>query len=132
MYEITVKEKSYKLKFAYTPTLKGRLLSKLANQQKDLSESEGNLLNIEDLMLFLPEMLLIALQRNHRDEFGYNYDTEEGKDEKLALCFDIIDDYCDEGGDLMELYTKLNEELEKDSFLSKMFHQAEAKAKKQK
>ena len=95
MYEITVKEKSYKLKFAYTPTLKGRLLSKLANQQKDLSESEGDLLNIEDLMLFLPEMLLIALQRNHRDEFGYNYDTEEGKDEKLALCFDIIDDYLD-------------------------------------
>lgn len=132
MYEITVKEKSYKLKFAYTPTLKGRLLSKLANQQKDLSESEGDLLNIEDLMLFLPEMLLIALQRNHRDEFGYNYDTEEGKAEKLALCFDIIEDYCDENGDLMELYTKLNEELEKDSFLSQMFRQAEAKAKKQK
>lgn len=123
MMNLKIGDKEFNVQFAYEPTLKGRLISKLAKMEKEAKNTEENLLKVEDMMLLLPEILLIGLQKFHRDEFGYNYDNNEGKDEQLSKVFGMIDDYFDdETSDLLELYNGLTEEMMKNSFLSSLFN----------
>jgi hypothetical protein len=124
-------DRELNVKFAYEPTLKSHILSKMAKMEKGVGTDEENVDMIENLMLMIPEILLVGLQKFHKDEFGYDYDSEDGKDAKMSEVFKLMDEYFDEeGADLMELYQGLEEELMKDSFLSSLFNQEKAKAKK--
>ena len=77
---------------------------------------------IEDLMLFLPELLLVGLQVHHKD-FRYDYDTKEGKEKQLDKTLDLVEKYMEsEDADIMELFGKLEEALMQDSFLASLFH----------
>ena len=82
---------------------------------------------IEDLLLFLPELLLVGLQVHHKD-FRYNYDTKEGKEEQLDKTFSLVEQYMDgEDADIMMFFKQLNEALLQDSFLRNLFQKEQKK-----
>lgn len=125
--KLKIREKELNIKFGYKPTLKERLISRI--MRAGITEGKGEIENtekIEDLLLFLPEILLVGLQVYHKDEYGYNYDTKEGKEEQLEKAFDLIDEYASsEGADLMKLFNDLQEEMKNDSFLASLFQKEE-------
>lgn len=135
MLKLNVKGTEYNIKFGYAPTVKTRLISRVAEKEAGGGgeETENNgLSKIEDVLLFLPEILLIGLQVFHKDEFGFDYDTGEGKAEKLEKAFEIVDEYVNDEDaemDAMELYQALEMEMLKNGFLRKTF-QAEMEKKK--
>lgn len=64
------------------------------------------------------------MQKFHRDEFGYNYDTGEGREKALEKAGDLVDSYFDsEDADIKKLMADLKGELMDNSFLSKMFQE---------
>ena len=66
-------------------------------------------------------MLLVGLQVNHKDEFGYDYDTNEKYDEQFNKVLDLLSEKIDDGEiDCIELFNELENELESNSFLAKM------------
>ena len=77
--KIELNGKEYNIKFGYKPTLKERIISKVVKLGDVTGENdEVDMEKVEDLLLFLPERLLVGLQVNHND-FRYDYDTKEGK-----------------------------------------------------
>ena len=119
MLHLTIGSKELNIKFGYEPTLKSRLLSRLANIT--LGMEDGNAEAIENMLLFVPEMLLIGLQAQH-EEYRYNYDTKEGYEEKVNMAFELVEEYLSEvNNDAIELSNLLQEELMRNGFLKKMF-----------
>lgn len=126
MMTLKIGDKELKVKFAFEPTLKGRVISRMGKMGKEAATEEENMLKVEDMMLLLPDLLLVGLQKFHSDEYGYDYDTNEGKQEQLSKVFCLMDDYFDEdGADLMKLYNELQEEMLKNGFLASLFRNPE-------
>ena len=126
---IKIKGKEYKIKFGYKPTLKERIISKVVRFSNITNEND--LEKIEDLLLFLPELILVGLQVNHED-FRYNIDTGEGKEEQLEKSFNLIEDYLEEdNADILDLFVRLQEALTEDSFLSALFQKEQSSVKMQ-
>ena len=128
--KLNIGKKELNIKFGYKPTLKERVISKvvrMGNVQKE--DGSTNLEKVEDLLLYLPELLLVGMQVHHED-YRYDYDTKEGKEKQLEKAFALIEEYMDgEDADVMELFNKLNDALTEDSFLASLFRQ-EQKAEK--
>ena len=79
-------------------------------------------------------MILAGPQKCHKDEFGYETESEE--ETALAKVYDLMDEYEEESTEEnpqsgYTLFEKCNEELMKNGFLSAMTKQAEENAKKQ-
>lgn len=126
---IKIKGKEYKIKFGYKPTLKERIISKVVRFSNITNEND--LEKIEDLLLFLPELILVGLQVNHED-FRYNIDTGEGKEEQLEKSFNLIEEYLEEdNADILDLFVRLQEALTEDSFLSALFQKEQSSVKMQ-
>lgn len=127
--KLKIGENEYSIKFAYKPALKERLISRIVKISRTDGEDEiENMEKIEDLLLFLPEILLVGLQVHHED-FRYNYDTKEGKEEQLNKAFDLIDEYStQDGADLMQLFNDFQTEMKNDSFLASLFQKEEKAA----
>lgn len=126
--KLKIGEKEYSIKFAYKPTLKERIISKFV-KFADLSNDDKKAYfeKIEDLLLFLPEAVLVGLQV-HYPEFKYNCDTGEGKEEKLEKAFALVEEYMDsEGADVMEFFNQIQEALLQDSFLRSLFQTEQKK-----
>lgn len=123
MMKIKVKDKEYTIQFAYIPTVKSRLLSRFAKMAVGMKNgAENNLEQIEDMLLFLPDVVLIGLQKFHSDEFGYNLDTNDGYEEAKEKAFSLVGDYVDTGDvDVTDFFTDLQEEMTSNGFLKKMF-----------
>ena len=130
MLKIKVNDKEYTIKFGYEPTIKGRLLSRVAKMTVNMKQdAEENLEQIENMLLFVPEMVLIGLQKFHSDEFGYNLDTNDGYEEAKNKAFSLVGDYVDTGDvDITDFFTELEEELTSNGFLKKMFEKEVEKA----
>ena len=114
--------KELNIKFGYKPTLKERIISRVLKME-NIADEDGEISyeKIEDLMLFLPELLLVGLQVHHKD-FRYDYDTKEGKQKQLDKTLDLVEKYMEsEDADIMELFGKLEEALMQDSFLASLF-----------
>ena len=131
MTKIKFGEKEYQIQFGYIATAKSGIISKLIKTERSL---DGN--NIEDsigdLLLLIPELTLVGLQKFHRDEFGYNYDTKEGRDEALEKAGELVDAYFDnEDADINKLLGDLKGELMDNSFLSKMFQEEQKEQEEQ-
>lgn len=124
--KLKIGENEYSIKFGYKPTLKERLVSRIVRVARTNSEDEiENMERIEDLLLFLPEILLVGLQVHHKD-FEYDYDTKEGKEEQLNKAFDLVDEYASsEVADLMKLFNDLQDAMKEDSFLASLFQKEE-------
>lgn len=120
--KLKIGENEYSIKFAYKPTLKERIISKFVKFSHISDAEEGtDLEKIEDLLLFLPEAVLVGLQVHHED-FRYDCETGEGKKEKLDKAFSLVEQYMDsEGADIMTFFNMLQEALLQDSFLRSLF-----------
>ena len=128
--KIKLNGKEYTVKFGYAPVVKNKIIPRLVGM-----EQQGEGLEVIDNMLeFLPEFLLVGLQKFHADEFGFDFDDKEAKEKQLVKVYDLLDNYLDpeneEGGDLQSLYNDLSAEMEKNSFLSKMLAKEVQTAKK--
>lgn len=126
--KIVIGEKEYSIKFGYKPTLKERILSKIIKFANITNNDDTNLEKIEDLLLFLPELLLVGLQVNHKD-FRYNIDTGEGKEEQLEKAFVLVEEYFDnENGNILKFFGDLQGALMEDSFLSSLLRKEQKAA----
>lgn len=128
--KLKIGEKEYTIKFAYKPTLKERIISKFVKFASVSGENgETDFEKVEDLLLFLPEAVLVGLQVHHED-FRYDYDTKEGKEKQLEKTFALVEEYMDgENADAMAFFEKLQEALLQDSFLRSLFQKEQKKVK---
>ena len=129
--QIKIDGKDYKIKFGYKPTLKEHVISKIV-KFSGMSDENGDvdMEKLEELLLYLPEILLVGLQVHHKD-FRYDYDTKDGKEDQLDKVFDLIDKYTENSdSSVMDLFNGLQEALLEDSFLANMFRKEKAKAGK--
>ena len=121
MTTIKIGGKDYKIYYAIEPTIKSKLLKKLASVE---GIENWNADNFDELFVMIGEMLLIGLQKEHKDVFGYNYVTEEGKEEVMSKVYSLLDDFAaDEDADFFDLFHKLQDELLENGFFAKLFRQ---------
>ena len=125
---LKVGENEFKITFGYEATLKSRLLSRMAKMSVDMGENGGDLEKVEDMLLFIPEVVLVGLQKEH-EEYRYNLDTKEKYEEKKNMAFSLVAEYLDDGeNDALELFNALQEEMTRNGFLKKMFENEVEKA----
>lgn len=133
MYYFRIHGKEYKVRFTYRTVCEGDILDKIS----DATDFEG--LNVGGMIAKVSkataELLLVGLQKYHSDEFGYKDDKE--KAQRIEEMLDLFDDYEDESTEEHEqsaatLFTDLQEELQKNGFLSAMMTAVEQTAKAQK
>lgn len=131
----TINNKEYNIKFGYKACVKSKILSRLAKigQATEGTDNAESLSAIENMMAFVPDLLLVGLQKNHSDEFGYDLDNGNGYDDMRDKVFDLMSTYIDdEDGDCVELFQNLQDELLQNGFLKQMFSQEVQKAQKSK
>lgn len=119
---IKLNGKDYTLEYGYGVTVRTNLVEKvIALTDMFTDETKVNdPKSISYMISSLGELVLVGLQKKHRDEFGFNYETDEGKAEKLDLVYDMLDDYFDDGGEFVELFETVQNELLNNGFLAKM------------
>ena len=125
--KIMINGKELHIKFGYKPTLKERIISRVVKLSK-FKDDDGtiDMEKMEDLLDFLPEMLLVGLQVHHK-EYRYDYDTKAGKQEQLEKMYDLIDKgFSTEESNPIELFNSLQEALTEDSFLASLFRKEQA------
>ncbi len=130
MMKLKIGEKELNVKFGFEATLKTRLLSRMAKLEKTKDDGAESM---ENMMLFLPDVLLIGLQKFHSDEYGFNYESGEGKEEQIEKIFSLIDEYLDanQEKDAIVLYNEITEELLSNGFLKSQFQKELKKAEKE-
>lgn len=128
MKKIKIGKKELKIKYGYEVTVKERVVSKVANFGKVTAENgEVDLEKVEDLMAYIPEMLLVGLQYYHKDEYGYDYLTGDGKQEQLSKVYELLDGYFDEEtSDMMSLFNTMQEEMLQNGFLASLYRKEAA------
>lgn len=115
MFSFSANGKTYKVKFGYGVLTQSDILTQVS--------SMGAINNPKDMIKMLPELILVGLQKKHKDEFGY--ETEEEKKIAYDKVCDLLDDYEDESTEEnphngFTLFEKASQELEKNGFLSGM------------
>lgn len=124
--KITLNGKEYTIKFGYAPVLKNGFISEFS---KVFSNN-----NVEEELLFIPRALLIGLQVNHADEFGFSNDEEKAEKEDKILA--LFGKEVDEGNlDCSQVFIDITNELVSNSFLKGMLEkemQNQSKASAQK
>ncbi len=118
----------YEIKFGIEATTKSGILKEI----KAVQTAEGDAFSaIDTLLTLVPKVLLVGLQKKYREIFGYDYNTEEGKEEALRKVYDLVDDYMDqEDSSIGNLFAELSEELVLNGFFKKQVAQ-EPEAKKE-
>lgn len=121
MTTLVINGNEYNIKYGYLATARCGVIDKV--QELEDMTKDGDELNMEDInkvLKILPELLLAGLQKCHSDEFGYDYDTEDGKKEALDKTYILLDDYFDENDktDIIDLFNILTDEMVKNGFLA--------------
>lgn len=128
MTKIKFGDKEYQIQYGYIATAKSGIIGKLIKSENAPLNGDNIEDSIGDFLLLIPELTLVGLQKFHRDEFEYNYDTGEGREEALEKAGELVDNYFDsEDADINKLLDDLKGELMNNSFLSKMFQQEQEK-----
>ena len=127
MFSFSANGKTYKVKFGYGVLTQSDILTQVA--------SMGAINNPKDMIKMLPELILVGLQKKHKDEFGY--ETEEEKKIAYDKVCDLLDDYEDESTEEnphngFTLFEKASQEIEKNGFLSGMVKAMEEKSEEEK
>lgn len=126
---IKVNDKEYTIKYGIEATAKCNLIG-LVNE---LEETTFEPSSIGKMSLTIAEVLLIGLQNKHKDEFGYDLDTLEGKNEALSKACELLDEYSDiDGNDILQLYGLLNEEMAKNGFIKSLLENQKKQAEMEK
>ena len=127
--KVKLSGKEYTIQFATRPSLKAHILQDIMNTQdmEDVSSMEDILLET------LPKMLLVGLQMHHNEEFGYDYKTNDGYDEKLEKVSNILYDAIDTSEiNCMDLFSDMQEEMATNGFLAQMMESMEREQKAEK
>lgn len=114
--------KEYTIQFATKPSLKAHILQDIMKTQEmeDISSMEDVLLET------LPKVLLIGLQMHHNDEFGYDYNTNNGYDEQFEKVSEILYGAIDTNEiNCMDLFADMQEEMMTNGFLAQMMESLE-------
>lgn len=130
--KLNIGDKELSIKFGYKPTLKSRVISSVV-KMSNIAGKDGDIdmEKVEDLLLFLPELLLVGLQVHH-PEYRYDYDTGAGKEEQLEMVFNLVERYLEQDdADFMKLFNDLQGALLEDSFLASLFRKEQKKAERQ-
>lgn len=127
MFSFSANGKTYKVKFGYGVLTQSDILTQVS--------SMGAINNPKDMIKMLPELILVGLQKKHKDEFGY--ETEEEKKIAYDKVCDLLDDYEDDSTEEnphngFTLFEKASQELEKNGFLSGMVKAMEEKSEEEK
>ena len=122
MITLKVNNKEYKLVFGYGSLLKTDILDRIQNSNKE---------GLKGAISLLPELLLVGLQKRHKDEFGW--ETESEKEVALDKIYDLLDEYENESTDDnpqdgFMLLQEMNDELGKNGFLSRIMKMVEAES----
>lgn len=125
MYIFKIHGKEYKVRFTYRMICEDDLLDKVSSIGEFEDATAKGVLN--KLTRTTAELLLAGLQKYHKGEFGY--DTDKEKDSRIEAMFDLFDDYEDESTEdhpqsAFTLFQDLQNELEKNGFLSAMSNMA--------
>lgn len=133
MTTLKIGEKEFQIKYGYMVTAKSGIVKKLMDFSESFSGEASALEKIGELMDILPELLLVGLQKYHRGEYGYDYNTGDGKQDALDRVTDLLDDYFDDPeSNFSELLADLQNELTQNGFLASMFRQTQGEAPEQK
>lgn len=126
---LKIGDKELQIKFAYKPTVKAGIIGKLVRVDRKTGDEDNAAEHIEDILTLIPELILVGLQHSHKNEYGYDYDTNEGQKEQLDKIYEALDEYFDsDESDLQKLYTDLQQELLNNGFLASLFRQETQKA----
>lgn len=118
----------YEIKFGYIPTYKSGLMKRVIGLA-DVADEDM----ISEIIDLVPNMILVGLQKNYKDNFGFNYITKEGQEEQLEKVGELLDEYFDgDEPDFMELFTDLQNEMLENGFLASLFRQMKAQAEQEK
>ena len=123
MFSFSANGKTYKVKFGYGVLTQSDILTQVS--------SMGAINNPKDMIKMLPELILVGLQKKHKDEFGYEKKIAYDK-----VC-DLLDEYEDDSTEENPqngfiLFEKASQELEKNGFLSGMVKAMEEKSEEEK
>lgn len=127
MFSFKVGDKEYKVKYGYRVLCETDLIDRVT--------SVGSVDNsFKGAMKTIAELILAGLQKCHKDEFGY--DTESEKEDALGKVYDLMDEYEEESTEEnpqsgYTLFEKCNEELMNNGFLSEMRKESKENAKEQ-
>lgn len=127
MFSFSANGKTYKVKFGYGVLTQSDILTQVS--------SMGAINNPKDMIKMLPELILVGLQKKHKDEFGY--ETEEEKKIAYDKVCDLLDDYEDDSTEEnphngFTLFEKASQEIENNGFLSGMVKAMEEKSEEEK
>lgn len=122
---IVIKDTNYKIKYGYLVVSKSEIVSKVVNTMSKMGDGEVAPEFLQELMSTVADMLLYGLQKAHADEYGFDYITGKGYEEKYAKVCDLIDDFIDEDGKVIDLFNSLSEELLNKGFLGQMTEEVE-------
>lgn len=126
MTKLKFGEKELQIKFGYEATVKSGIIKKVAKLDH-MEDIEA----IDEILLFLPELILVGAQKFHKEELGYNPDNEGEKEQQLGKVYAMLDDYFDgEDADVQALYNALLAELLENGFLSKLLKAEQKEAAK--
>lgn len=117
------------IRFGYEATVRSKILKKLATMTTEEGDGYDKATR---MMEIVPEMILVGAQKFHSKDFGYDYKTEEGKEEALSKVYELLDDYFDEeDADFASLLESLQKELMENGFLAKVFKKEVESAQKE-
>ena len=127
MFTFKVGDKEYKVKYGYRVLCNSDLIDKVTAIGQENNGFKGAIKTVA-------ELILAGLQKCHKDEFGYETESEE--ETALAKVYDLMDEYEEESTEEnpqsgYTLFEKCNEELMKNGFLSEMTKRAAENAKEQ-
>ena len=129
MTKIKLGEKELDIKFGYEATYKSGIIAKIIQ----LDQIEDGVESVNAVLMLLPELILVGVQKFHEKEFGYDPNNEEQKEKQMKKVFSMLDDYFDqEDADGNMLYESLLTEMLANGFLSKMLNQERKKVTKRK
>ena len=128
MLKVTIKGNEYRLRFGMRALAKTGVLTKVFSMNKTDKEGEKEtdeemnnemIKNMENICLLLGELFLAGSQKDC-PELKYDIEDKDDYEKKLDMVFDILDDYEEDGNDLMELFAELQAELTEKGFLGRM------------
>ncbi len=116
MKTIKAGNKEYKIQYGYLATVKSKIIKDLAGL-----DAGGNELDMLDTVLgILPKLLLVGLQKFHKDEYGCDFSDVESTGRAIEKTGELLDEYFDSSdSDIQGLFMILQDELVANGFLSK-------------
>ena len=126
---LTVKfgKKELNIKFGYEATVKNNIIKKLANLEKQ----EDSIESVNNILMLLPELILVGLQKYHSDEYGFDPCNKEQKEAKLSEVYSMLDDYFDsDESDIQKLFADVQGELLENGFLANLLKKEQEKKPK--